>query len=73
MNAFAGARCSRAGWNWDLDGGVKEALFRAAIGREPETWKLGIAGAFRHLGASPFCCGPQGGPESPDPSTLAEG
>jgi len=59
--------------NSDLWGGVKEALFRTAIGREPETWKLGIAGAFRHLGASPFCCEPRGGLESPDLSTLAEG
>ena len=73
-HASAGAENAHAVRTSDLWGGAKEALFRAAIGREPETWKLGkIAGAFRHPGASPFCCEPRGGLESPDPSTLADG
>jgi hypothetical protein len=41
MNASAGVHDSRAGWNFVLEGGVKEALFRTASGREPERRKLG--------------------------------
>jgi len=41
MNASTGVRRARAVWNSQMWGGVKEALFRTASGREPERWKLG--------------------------------